>query len=277
MSKKIIIVGCGWLGQQIAPTLVDAGWQVYGSRRSHAAAQSLAPPILGVTLPLDNTAPSEALLALFKEAWVICTIPPGGRAGGSTTDYPVVLKRLALLCQQAGSKGGIHISSTGVYQGLSGEVDETAVLQVVQPRVALLTEGEQVLRDNGPWLTLRLSGLMGPGRHPGRFVEGKTLSGAAHPVNMVHSFDVANAILAILQHWPLAQPYYNLSAPQAVSKAAFYQAALKQLGSTASVNFTAEPTEPARRVLAMALSRDTGFSYQFPDAIQALAACDVKS
>ncbi|GGW51987.1 NAD(P)-dependent oxidoreductase [Alishewanella tabrizica] len=276
MNKKIIIVGCGWLGQQIAPAFNDAGWQVYGSRRNHAAAQSLASPILGITLPLDNAAPSAALLALFKDAWVICAIPPGGRAGG-TTDYLVVLKRLALLCQQAGSKGGIHISSTGVYQGLTGEVDETAVLQVAQPRVALLAEGEEVLRDNGPWLTLRLSGLMGPGRHPGRFVQGKTLSGAAHPLNMVHSNDVANAILAILQHWPLPQPYYNLSAPQAVSKATFYQAALEQLGSTASINFTAEPTEHARRVLAMALSRDTGFSYQFPDAIQALAACDVKS
>lgn len=272
MTKKIVIVGCGWLGQQIAPALA-VDWQVFGTRRSASAAQSLAAPVHGVVLPLDNTELSPALQAVFADAWVICTIPPGGRTGGAATDYLPVLKTLAALCQQAGIKGGIHISSTGVYQGLSGEVDETAALKLETPRVALLAAGEQLLRDTGQWLTLRLAGLMGPGRHPGRFVAGKTLSGASHPVNMIHSADVAQALSAIISHWPLPRRCYNLSSPLRVSKQDFYQAAFAQLGNPEQVSFAADTTELPRQVLARALEQDTNFRYQFADARLALPNC----
>lgn len=277
MVNKIIIVGCGWLGQHVASTLATAGLRVFGSRRSSEAAQSLAAPIHGVVLPLTDTVVAAEIQALFHDAWVICTIPPGGRHVAASSDYLRVLRNLALLCQQSGIKGGIHISSTGVYQGLAGEVDESAVLKLDNPRVALLASAEQLLRESGPWLTLRLAGLMGPGRHPGRFMQGKTLHGATHPVNMVHSADVAQALLAIIGKWPLAQRCYNLSSPQWVSKHDFYQAAVAQLGSAQPVSFSAEATEPPRQVLANALCQDTGFCYQFVDARQALAACMVKS
>lgn len=277
MTDKIIIVGCGWLGQLVAPVLSAAGWQVYGSRRSGEAAQSLAAPIHGVVLPLTDHLITAEVQALLHDAWIICTIPPGGRNGTTNSNYLTVLQNLALLCQQSDIKGGIHISSTGVYQGLAGEVDETAVLKLDNPRVTLLNAGEQLLRESGPWLTLRLAGLMGPGRHPGRFVQGKTLSGATHPVNMVHSADVAQALLAIIGKWPLAQRCYNLSSPQRVTKHDFYQAAFAQLGISEALSFNTEATEPPRRVLANVLSRDSGFCYQFADARQALAACVVRS
>lgn len=277
MTEKVVIVGCGWLGQQVAPTLCAAGLQVYGSRRSGEAAQSLAAPIHGVVLPLTDHRVTTEIQTLLHDAWIICAIPPGGRNGAANSDYLMVLQNLALLCQQSGIKGGIHISSTGVYQGLAGEVDETAVLKLDKPRVALLAAGERLLQESGAWITLRLAGLMGPGRHPGRFVQGKTLSGATHPVNMVHSADVAKALLAIIGNWPLAQPCYNLSSPQRVTKHDFYQAAFAQLGISEAVSFNTEATEPPRRVLAKALSRDSDFCYQFADARQALAACVVKS
>lgn len=274
MANKVIIVGCGWLGQQVAPELATAGFQVFGSRRTAAAAQALPLPIIGMALPLTTAEIMPAQLAVLRDAWVICTIPPGGRKSAADSTYLQVLTVLATLCQQAGIKGGIHISSTGVYQGLAGEVDESAALQLAQPRVALLAAGEQLLRETGPWLTLRLAGLMGPGRHPGRFVQGKTLSGAAHPVNMVHSADVAKALLAMLASWPLPKSCYNLSSPMPVTKKDFYQVAAAQLGySFAELSWQPESAEPARRVLATALSIDTDFDYQYPDPRQALAAC----
>lgn len=276
MANKLLIVGCGWLGQHIAPEFAAAGWQIFGSRRTAAAAKTLTIPITGLVLPLSNTEISAELLALLRDAWVICTIPPGGRTSAADSTYLQVLTVLASLCQQAGIKGGIHISSTGVYQGLAGEVDEFAALQRDNPRVALLAAGEQLLRDSGQWLTLRLAGLMGPGRHPGRFVAGKTLRGATHPVNMVHSADVAKALLAIIGHWPLPNSCYNLSSPQRLTKQDFYQAASAQLGAAQPVNFATAATEPARQVLANALCQDTDFRYQFTDARQALSACEVK-
>lgn len=273
MTEKVVIVGCGWLGQQVAPVLASAGLQVFGSRRSIEGAQSLTAPIQGVMLPLADSLLTAEIQDMLTDAWVICTIPPGGRNGAASSDYLTVLQHLASLCRQSTIKGGIHISSTGVYQGLAGEVAESATLKRDHPRVALLAAGEQLLLDSGPWLTLRLAGLMGPGRHPGRFVQGKVLSGEEHPVNMVHSADVARALLAIIAHWPLSQRCYNLSSPHNVTKREFYQAAFAELGMAQAVSFSAEAAEPPRQVLAKALCLETGFAYQFVDARQALQVC----
>lgn len=272
MAEKVLIIGCGWLGQQLAPVLAAAGYQVFGSRRTQAAAEALPAPLQGIALDFQSPW-SAAQLALFQDAWLICTIPPGARQGGES-DYPQVLQQLAQLAQAAGIKGGIHISSTGIYQGLSGVVNERSELQLTQPRVALLAAGEQALQQQDNWLTLRLSGLMGPGRHPGRFVQGRVLSGAMQPVNMVHSADVAAAVLQILSRWPLPHACYNLSSPQRVTKTEFYQAAAKSLGQVAdSIDLSGAATEPARQVSSSAFCQDSGFAFRFADARAALAYC----
>lgn len=275
MTEKVIIVGCGWLGQQIAPALDKAGLHVFGSRRTAASAALLPQPIHGITLPLTEPVLTDELLALFRDAWVLCSIPPGGRVSGVASNYLEVLTILQQICQQAEIKGGIHISSTGVYQGLSGVVDETATLDTKNARVALLAAGEQLLQEDG-WLTLRLAGLMGPGRHPGRFVQGKILSGALHPVNMVHSNDVAQAIIKLFTTWPAARQCYNLCSPKRVLKRNFYQTAAMALGlapETIAFADTELGLEPARQVDSQAITRDTSFTYQFYDASAALAYC----
>jgi nucleoside-diphosphate-sugar epimerase len=47
---------------------------------------------------------------------------------------------------------------------------------------------------------LRFGGLIGPGRHPGKFLAGKTgLSGAHHPVNVIHQQDCTSIIIKVLE------------------------------------------------------------------------------
>lgn len=271
MAPKIVIFGCGWLGQQIAPLFAQAGYAIFGSRRSAAAAATLAPPLTGLVIDLASDAPvDDATLALLKDAWVICAIPPGRTADNQ---YLSSLQRLATLTTQAGIRGGIHISSTGIYQGLTGVVNEQSSLVLTDPRVARLATGETCLQQHGNWLTLRLAGLMGQGRHPAKYTQGKVLSGAEVPVNMVHASDVAQAVLALLQRWPLPQQCYNLSSPLQVLKQDFYQAAAISAGFTA-VTFDSAVAIPWRQVQATAIERDTSFHYQYQDARTALTDCD---
>lgn len=270
MTPKIVILGCGWLGQQIAPILAQAGYVLYGSRRSADAAATLAEPLKGVVIDLADDAPADAAtLALLQNAWVICAVPPGRTADNQ---YLPSLQRLAALTTQAEIRGGIHISSTGIYQGLTGVVHEQSPLVLTDARVARLAAGEACLQQQDKWLTLRLAGLMGQGRHPARYTQGKMLAGAAVPVNMVHATDVAHAVLALLQSWPLPQHCYNLSSPQLVLKQDFYQAAAISAGLTA-VTFDSDTAIPWRQVQATAIARDTLFCYQYPDARNALADC----
>lgn len=95
----------------------------------------------------------------------------------------------------------IFTSSTSVYGDVQGIVKEGT------PRNPVTASG-RVLKELEDWLhnlpgtsvdILRLAGLVGPGRHPGRFFAGKTAPDGHHGVNLVHLDDVVSAITLLLQ------------------------------------------------------------------------------
>ncbi|MEO9373094.1 hypothetical protein ABI428_35485, partial [Pseudomonas aeruginosa] len=84
-----------------------------------------------------------------------------------------------------------------------------------------VTNSGRVLEELEDWLhnlpgtsvdILRLAGLVGPGRHPGRFFAGKTAPDGEHGVNLVHLEDVIGAITLLLQA-PKGGHIYNICAP----------------------------------------------------------------
>uniref|UniRef100_A0A486XKY6 Protein yeeZ n=1 Tax=Rheinheimera sp. BAL341 TaxID=1708203 RepID=A0A486XKY6_9GAMM len=265
---KILIVGCGWLGQQLAVQLQADGHQVIATRRTAEALGSLPAAVEGVVLDLLLPPDFAALKPLFSGAVVICAIAPGRQTAGS--NYVVALQQLAALAVAAGSKQLIHFSSSGIYQGLTGIVDETASLLTADDRVALLLQGEQALQQELPCLTLRLAGLMGPGRHPGRFTAGKQLADPDGPVNMLHSRDLIAAVQQLLAALPCSETY-NLSSPETESRADFYQVAYR-LAGVEPVGFNQQAA--ARKVVSTKFCHAFGYSYRFALASAALAYCD---
>ncbi|MGP9800176.1 NAD(P)H-binding protein [Rheinheimera sp. NSM] len=267
---KVIIVGCGWLGQQLAAVLCRTGYQVTATRRSVAALADLPAGVAGIALDLNTPlVADEALNAIFNDAIVICAIAPGRQQPGN--NYIQSLQRLSAVMQQAGSRGVLHFSSSGIYQGLDGDADETADLQLQHPRVQLLAGGEQALQQFGGCITLRLAGLMGPGRQPGHFVAGKTLPDPDAPVNMLHSNDIIAAVQRILALPALSPAIYNLCCPVPVSRRVFYQQAAALAGS--EVEF-AVYTDTQRRVNPQRFIAQYGFHYCYQSACDALADCD---
>jgi nucleoside-diphosphate-sugar epimerase len=265
---KFVIVGCGWLGQQLAVQLQADGHKVIATRRTAEALVSLPAAVEGLVLDLLLPPDFAALKPLFSDAVVICAIAPGRQTAGS--NYVVALQQLAALAAAAGSKQLIHFSSSGIYQGLTGIVDETASLLTDDDRVALLLQGEQALQQELPCLTLRLAGLMGQGRHPGRFTAGKQLADPNGPVNMLHSWDLIAAVQQLLAALPCSGTY-NLSSPETESRADFYHAATR-LAGTAAPSFN--QLGVARKVSATAFSYTFGFTYRFMRASEALPFCD---
>jgi nucleoside-diphosphate-sugar epimerase len=267
---KIVIVGCGWLGQQLAAVLSSAGHQVYATRRSAAALADLPASVKGIALDLNQPVVADAALnSIFHAAVVICAIAPGRQQPGN--NYIQSLQQLSAVMQQAGSRAVLHCSSSGIYQGLDGDADETADLQLQHPRVQLLAGGEQALQQFGCCITLRLAGLMGPGRQPGRFVAGKTLPDPEAPVNMLHSADISAAVQSILALPVFGPAVYNLCCPVAVSRRVFYQQATALAGS--KVEFALH-TGAQRRVNPQRFIAQYGFHYRYQSVCDALAGCD---
>jgi nucleoside-diphosphate-sugar epimerase len=94
----------------------------------------------------------------------------------------------------------IFTSSTSVYGDTHGTVKENS------PRNPSTASG-RVLKELEDWLhnlpgtsvdILRLAGLVGPARHPGRFFAGKTAPDGQQGVNLVHLEDVISAITLLL-------------------------------------------------------------------------------
>lgn len=270
MKQKVVIIGCGWLGQQLAIFLAAQGFQVFGSRQSLAGLAELPPGIEPLLLQLPLSATTMELNDLFKESWVICAIPPAARQQ-STMQYAQQLQSLVDITSAAGIRGVIHCSSTGVYQGLSGDVNEQSPLSNNQ-RSQLLVGAEQILQQLPNCVTLRLAGLIGPGRNPARFGQGRSLSGPDLPVNLVHASDICCFVLQLLRFPEAIEPrVFNLCCPEHPAKAAFYHAAAATLGLP-PVEFVAAE-ETARRVISERSEQFADFRYQFQSPYQALAHC----
>ena len=268
---KVVIVGCGWLGAQLAGVLRDAGHQVFASRRQQPALADIALGIRPIQLDLATPQVLPEVYAALHQATVICTIPPGRRSD-SASDYQATLTRLSLLMQQAGSLGVIHFSSSGIYQGLSGDVDEQTPLLLGIERVAMLAQGEAILQRALPLcVTLRLGGLMGPGRHPGRFVAGRTLANPEGHINMLHADDACAAVLCLLRAVGLQSATYNLCSPEGVTRRVFYQAAAKALAT--ALDFS-DDSLISHRALAQRFIKHFGFQYRFASPVAALTYCD---
>lgn len=268
MGDKIVIVGCGWLGQQLGVSLAKVGYQVYGSRQSEQGLLQLPTEIRPMLLQLPQLLLSNAQQHIWQDAWIICALPPSGKTR-SEEDYLLLLRNVAALANQAGVRGLIHCSSTGVYQGLTGEVSEKSAL-ADDAKARFLWQAEQELQQVKPCVTLRLAGLIGPGRHPARFCSGRLLQGADLPVNMVHAADIAAFIIQLLQQQP-ATDCFNLCSPDHPTKQQFYTAAT-QSQALAAPQFA--PGQDAARWVSAAYSQSLpGFSYRFNSPIQALPYC----
>lgn len=92
----------------------------------------------------------------------------------------------------------LFVSSSSVYQNLNREVTED---EGAENQDSPLFQIEQLLQqsDNVKTTVLRFSGLVGPGRHPGRFFRsGKTLKQPDAPINLIHLDDCIGIIDAII-------------------------------------------------------------------------------
>lgn len=252
MMNRIIILGAGWLGMPLAERFSHMGWEVEATSRNPAVNPmmrmfKLEQQILVHTLSLSD-------------AYWVCAIPP--RATDPQSEYLSLLDEALELSKSMSAKGFLLCSSTGVYDEKDGLYDEKGLLSpAVSRRISVLQEAEmKVLTQNGK--VLRLAGLVGPGREPGRFVAGKQLASSANAcINMVHQHDVIAAIETLLQHWSKASSIYNLCYPAHPTRQEYYQAHCELLGTDAP---TFSRATHERRIIVGSAIEALGFQYQFP-------------
>ncbi|MBA6350460.1 SDR family oxidoreductase [Colwellia sp. BRX9-1] len=229
MVKNVAIIGCGWLGHALAKQLLREEYRVTVTVQSEEKKQRLAKEQIDtelLTLPVED--PKSTVLSVFGHDTLIISITPQIRQGRS--DYPEKVAQLIEMAELGRVKKIVLLSSTAVYNGLSGLVDEQSVLDMNADKVATLIRAEKAAEAfSGETVILRLAGLVGPERHPGRFLQGrKLLSDPQAFINLIHQDDAVGVLMEIIKDENIRGIYNAVSATE-TSKQHYYHAAAKAL------------------------------------------------
>ncbi len=193
-----LIVGCGYLGQQVARRWQEQGLRVAVTTRSAERAavfaqQQLTPFVCHVLEPES--------LALLPSADVVLQAVGYDRQSGQSQREVYVTGLTHLLTALSGRyQKFLQISSTSVYGQSDGSfVDETSATKPLRENGEIVLEAEAVVdRLAANWLILRLSGIYGPNRLLARMNQAMTpapIPGNPEAwLNLIHVKDAAEVI-----------------------------------------------------------------------------------
>jgi nucleoside-diphosphate-sugar epimerase len=185
MDRPLVILGCGFVGLEVARLALAEGLRVIGTTRGGSRA-----PDLGAGFEMRTVA--ELTRPIVERlvpdgARVVVAFAPDGR---TDAEIAPALARARL----------VYVSTTGVYGRARGHVDETTALDPSEPRAAERIAAERAYRDRGA-IALRAAGIYGPwrGLHR-RLLAGdfKIPGSGSNVVSRVHVTDLAKWIFALL-------------------------------------------------------------------------------
>ncbi|MCL1094917.1 SDR family oxidoreductase [Shewanella kaireitica] len=272
MINSVCIVGCGWFGLPLAQELVARGVTVNGSKRNSEGASALSKDgINGFALDLAEVEQQSlpALKAALNTDCLVVNIPPGLRKDPHA--YHAKLTKLIALISGIRYQKIVFVSTTGVYPSLDKIMTE-------QDAAGHSEVSEKLLQAEAMFLALdnsciaRFSGLVGPKRHPGRFLAGKTeLAEPLAPVNIVHQHDCIGAVAKLIFDANSAG-VYNVCAPKHPTRQDFYRQASLKLGLV-EPQFVQDSTAGGKLISSNRLIKELNFEYQFSDPMDMLDAC----
>lgn len=269
--KKVAIIGLGWLGMPLALSLMGRGYEVVGSKTTPdgvEAARMSGIECYRLELTPELICEADDLEHLLYADTLVITLPARRTAEGSAGYFNSV-RMLVDSAMAFGVPHIIFISSTSVYGENTGIVREDSPLKPITPSGQVLAELETWLHQlpNISVDILRLAGLVGADRHPGRFLAGKIdVKGGSHGVNLVHQDDVIAAIQLLLK-LPKGGHVYNLCAPGHPIKREFYPALAEQL-QLQPPQFADDGEQEGRLVDGSRICNELGFEYQHPDPVR---------
>ena len=233
-THSVGIIGCGWVGQALAKKLLSQKIEVLATSSQQKNVDKLNQISISsqqLSLPLNVT--ELALHDVFKQKNIVIAITPQLRKGRK--DYA---DKVMQIVEAAKHKGIVEkiilLSSTAIYGGLEGTVDESSRIDLSTEKVQILNAAEQAVLNfsklyNKQSVVLRLAGLVGPERHPGKFLlANKTLFNSNAPVNLIHQKDVVGLIEVILKK-EMTSDIFNGVSDTHISKKIYYKAAAKSL------------------------------------------------
>src|SRR5881296_1142178 len=227
---RILIAGCGYVGQAAADLVHAAGWTVEGWTHSAESAARLSAnpyPVRGVDV--SRRAQVAECAGMF-DAVIHCA---SSRGGDAETYRQVYLDGARNLLETFPGSKLLFTSSTSVYAQRDGTwVTEESETKPMRETSRILLETESVVLGSGG-IVARLAGIYGPGRcallH--KFLAGSAVIDPENDrfVNQVHRDDIAAALFLLLSRDAEATQIYNVVDDQPILQSECYRWLAKTL------------------------------------------------
>jgi len=280
-SNTVGIIGCGWLGKALAETLIKKKISVLATSSKQENVDVLnGQSIYAQQLTLPASVNDLAQHEVFTQQSLVIAITPQLRQG--RTDYAEKITQLVNVAEKVGvTQRIILLSSTAVYDGLNGSVNEDSPLNFTTAKVKILNAAEKavlnfskqeietdVKQQTKQGVVLRLAGLVGPDRHPGKFILAKkTLSSSTAPVNLIHQQD-AIGLIELLLETPLTSAIFNGVSDTHVTKEQYYQTAAEALGLTLPKKIAVRQSNQVTKIVSGEKTKDMlGYQFVYPNLL----------
>jgi nucleoside-diphosphate-sugar epimerase len=183
-GRPLTLLGCGYTLGRLARAEARAGRRVVGTTRDPERARALGGAGVEV-LPLEEA------LARAGGTGVVVSIPPEAGLDARIAARLAEVKPAAL----------VYLSSTGVYGGARGHVDEDTPVDPAAPSGQGRLAAEALYRPQGG-VALRVAGIYGPGRglHQRLLAGTHALPDGGHNrISRIHVDDLGAAIQVALE------------------------------------------------------------------------------
>lgn len=231
---RILIAGCGYVGQATADLFHAAGWDVKGWTASKESAAALSgKPYSVCQVDISKSDQVEAQAGTF-EAVVHCASSRGGGVGSYQQIYLNAARNL--LDRFAGARL-LFTGSTSVYGQKDGSwVTEQSETEPDRETGRVLLETEKLVLAGGG-MVIRLAGIYGPRRSAllTKFLDGTAFIDPENDrfVNQAHRDDIASAIFFLLTRQTQPAQIYNVVDDEPMLQSECYRWLARRLGRPA--------------------------------------------
>lgn len=271
---RILIAGCGYVGEATADLFHAAGWGVQGWTHSAESAANLdAKPYPVIAIDIADARKVGARPENF-DAVIHCASTRGGDVDLYRRVY---LEGARNLLDHFVGSTFMFTSSTSVYAQNDGswvtEESETSPARDTS-RILLNTEG-LALACGG--IVARLGGIYGPGRSAllKKFLDGEATIDPENDrfVNQVHRDDIAAALFFLLNRQPSARGIYNVVDGQPILQSECYRWLANKLNRPVPPIGKSKSTArrgPSNKRVSNARLRDLGWTPRYPTFAKAM-------
>ncbi len=274
-KKRISILGCGWLGFPLAQRLLelDITLEVKGSTTSASKLPLFeAEGIRGYHFDLtpDFSGDPTNIKSFFESDTLIISIPP--KLAKTGQDFHVQqIESVAGIIKDSPIEEIIYISSTSIYPELNRVVTEEDVTAPESSPAPAMVRAENLvasLRPERRVSILRLGGLLGYGRIPGKYVRGQqNMTTGSIPVNYIHRDDAAGIISKIIETG-IEDETLNIVAPLHPTRAEVYVSSCALFGWEPPTFIKAEPTPDYKIISPQKFNDIYSYNYRYADPLQ---------